>query len=62
VTFAALVARFIWRAEWYDVWRWGVPGIDLLAVYAAYISAAAACGWLLATLVTRNERLRRSRK
>ena len=56
LTFAALMARFIWRAEWYDVLRWGVPGIDLLAVYAVYIGGAGAFGWFLATLVTPKER------
>lgn len=52
LTLAALMARFIWRVEWFDVWRWGVPSLRVLAVYAAYISAAGAVGWSLGALVT----------
>jgi hypothetical protein len=62
LTFAALMARFIWRVEWFDVLRWGIPSFQVLAVYAAYISAAGAFGWFVATLGTPNERLRRLRR
>jgi hypothetical protein len=56
------MARFIWRVEWFDVLRWGIPSFQVLAVYAAYISAAGAFGWFVATLGTPNERLRRLRR
>jgi hypothetical protein len=51
-TFAAVMARFIWRVEWFDVFRWGMPNLRVLAACAAYVSVAGAVGWLLATLVT----------
>ena len=49
---AAAMAYAIWRVEWFDVFRWGVPDLDLLAVYACYIGGAAAVGWGLAAGVT----------
>ena len=52
--FAGAMARFIWRVEWFDVLRWGVPSVRVLAVYAVYISVAGAIGWFLAVLVTPN--------
>jgi hypothetical protein len=52
LTFAAAMAHFIWRVEWFDVLRWGIPSFRLLAVYAAYVSVAGAIGWFLAVLVT----------
>jgi len=46
--FAAAMANGIWRWEYTDVFRWGVPGPRLLLVYACYVGAAAAAGWALA--------------
>jgi hypothetical protein len=46
--FASAMARFIWRVEWFDVLRWGVPSFHVLAVYAVYVSVAGAIGWFLA--------------
>jgi hypothetical protein len=49
---AAVVARAIWILEWFDVFRWGMPGPQQLAVYAFWTGAAAAAGWFMAALVS----------
>ena len=58
-TLAAVVASGIWRIEWFDVFRWGVPDPSVMAVYAVYVGAAAAAGWFVAALVTRRGFLHR---
>lgn len=50
--FASATAYAIWRVEWFDVFRWGVPGPKQLFVYACYVSACGTLGWFLAALVT----------
>jgi hypothetical protein len=52
LVFATATAYGIWRVEWFDVFRWGTPGPDLLAVYACYVGVTGSVGWFLATLVT----------
>jgi hypothetical protein len=47
---AGATAYGLWRVEWFDVFRWGVPGPDLLVVYAVYVGASAAAGWYLPAL------------
>ena len=51
--FAAVMVYWIWRLEWFDVFRWGMPGPSLLLVYACYVSAFAAIGWFVAARFTR---------
>lgn len=50
--FATAMVNFIWRVEWFDVFRWGMPTLDLLVVYACYVAAAGAIGWVLAAAFT----------
>ena len=50
--FASATAYGIWRLEYFDVFRWGIPGPQMLIVYAAYIGAAGAIGWGLGRFVT----------
>jgi hypothetical protein len=49
---ATACAYGIWKVEWFDVFRWGVPGGRLLFVYGCYIAAFASFGWFAATLLT----------
>ncbi len=45
--FAASTGYTLWKLEWEDVWRHGFPdNPGLLSVYAAYIAAYGAAGWL----------------
>jgi hypothetical protein len=50
--FASATAWGIWRLEYFDVFRWGIPRPGILMVYAAYIAAAGALGWGLARFLT----------
>jgi hypothetical protein len=50
--FGAATAYGIWRAEWFDVFRWGIPGPELLFVYACYVATFATLGWFAAALFT----------
>jgi len=52
MAFAAAAAYGIWRVEWFDVFRWGMPGLRLLLVYGCYVGASGAIGWFLAALLT----------
>ena len=49
---AAATAYGLWRLEWFDVFRWGMPAPRLLVVYACCVGIAGSAGWLLAGLVT----------
>jgi hypothetical protein len=49
---AAAMAYAIWRVEWFDVFRWGMPSPDLLIVYACYVGVAGSAGWFLAAMLT----------
>jgi hypothetical protein len=49
---AAATAYGIWRLEWFDVFRWGMPSGQLLVAYACYVGVAGSAGWILAALVT----------
>jgi hypothetical protein len=46
--FAAAMAYGLWRLEYTDVFRWGMPGPRLLVAYACYIGVAGSVGWALA--------------
>jgi hypothetical protein len=60
--FAAATGYTLWRVEWYDVWRHGMPSAYyLLSVYVPFLSGYAAVGWLFGTLVApASSRTRRS--
>lgn len=54
LAFAAAANCVIYRMEWFDVWRHGVPGAAyLLQVHAPYTAATALMGWLFGALVAR---------
>ena len=58
--FAASTAHFLYRMEWFDVWRHGVPPISLILVgYVPWISAVALVGWWLGGLIAPRPVLRR---
>jgi hypothetical protein len=62
LAFAAATAYGIWRVEWFDVFRWGVPGAGLLVVYALYVGASGTLGWFLARLFMPRRVSHRQRK
>lgn len=47
VAFAAGTAYAIYHIEWSDVWRHGTPSADQLLVYAGYMTAFGALGWVI---------------
>jgi hypothetical protein len=56
ILFASATAYWIWKIEWFDVFRWGTPAPRLLVVYAAYVAALGTAGWFLAVLFTPRKR------
>ena len=54
-SFAMSTAYMLWRTEWYDVWRHGIPSLSYLVGYVPYIAAFAAVGWLLAGAFFRHD-------
>jgi len=52
--FACGSAYTLWRLEWFDVWRHGVPGASQLLIYACYSAAFGAIGWILARIILLN--------
>jgi hypothetical protein len=46
-SFASSTAYMLWRMEWFDVWRHGIPPLSYVILYVPYIAAFAAVGWLL---------------
>jgi hypothetical protein len=52
-SFAVSTGYMLWRMEWFDVWRHGVPPLDYLAVYAIYIVVMAGAGWCIGSLMLR---------
>ena len=60
VTFAAPCGYMLYRMEWFDVWRHGIPPVSyFVTAYVPYIGAFAALGWLLAAWVVPRSRLAR---
>ena len=55
--FAVATMFTLWRLEWFDVWRQGVPGVTYLLFYVPYVAGAAAIGWVIRIIVTRPGRL-----
>ncbi len=52
VGFSVTTAYCLWRVEWYDVWRHGIPSVRYLCfAYLPYLVVSAVIGWLVATLV-----------
>jgi hypothetical protein len=50
--FAAVTAYMLWKMEWFDVWRHGVPPASyLLVYYAPYITVIGVTGWFLGGLL-----------
>lgn len=50
--FAAASAYFIWRMEWFDMWRHGVPPIGyILRAFVPYTAALAMAGWFVGGLI-----------
>jgi hypothetical protein len=60
--FAVSTGYWLWRVEWFDIWRHGPPAARyLLFVYAPYLAGAAALGWLVGTfIVPTSSRTRRA--
>ena len=59
-SFATSTGYMLWRMEWFDVWRHGVPSLDYLAVYAIYIGVMAGAGWCIGSLMLRRSASLRS--
>ena len=49
--FASVSTYTLWRIEWFDVWRHGVPPLSYLLIYACYASVFGAIGWFLARAI-----------
>lgn len=52
VTFAAGVGYALYRVEWFDVWRHGVPPVTYLIGYLPFLLVGAAAGWWVARCLT----------
>ena len=47
----------LWRLEWFDVWRHGIPPLSfILSAYGPYLAVFAAAGWIAAGKVSRTAR------
>jgi hypothetical protein len=58
VGFAAAAIYMIWRIEWFDVWRHGVPPVGyMLTAFGPYSASVAAAGWGLGALVVPRARV-----
>ena len=56
--FAAATAYFIWRIEWFDVFRHGMPPVGyFLGAFFPYMTVLGAVGWFLGTLITPRTRV-----
>jgi hypothetical protein len=56
VAFTIGPAYFLWRMEWFDVWRHGVPPMSyLLVTYVPYLTCFAVAGWWLASRLLRRD-------
>jgi hypothetical protein len=48
VGFAAANAQLLWRMEWFDVWRHGIPPIGyIIAAYLPYTAVFGLLGWFV---------------
>jgi hypothetical protein len=52
VGFASWPGYLLWRMEWFDMWRHGVPPISYLATtYLPYMASLALLGWFIGGLI-----------
>ncbi|HTV02717.1 MAG TPA: hypothetical protein VMF13_19355 [Luteitalea sp.] len=51
VACATGVSYALYRVEWFDVWRHGVPPLTYLAGYAPYVLVAGLVGWCVGSLI-----------
>lgn len=57
--FAASTAYWLWRMEWFDVWRHGVPPFGyIITAYFPYTAAFGLFGWFIGGLIARPPRRR----
>jgi hypothetical protein len=49
--FASSPAYWLWRMEWFDVWRHGVPPISYLFGYLPYVIGFGVVGWFVGRLI-----------
>lgn len=56
--FASATGYALWRLDWFDVWRHGLPGTRYLMFCVPYLAGAAAIGWLIGRVVARPVRRR----
>ena len=53
IGFAAASGYVIWRMEWFDVWRHGMPSAAyLLTAYAPYVAVYAGIGWFIGSRIS----------
>ena len=54
LAFACTTGFSLWRIEWFDVWRHGVPRISyILSAYGPWVMAFASVGWIIGSLIVR---------
>jgi hypothetical protein len=52
IGFAAASGCVIWRIEWFDLWRQGMPPVGyLLTVYAPYVAVYGGIGWFIGSRI-----------
>jgi hypothetical protein len=55
--FAASTAYWLWRMEWFDVWRHGVPPISyIINAYLPYTAVFGLVGWFAGGLIAGRSR------
>ena len=55
--FAAACGYLLWRLEWSDVWRHGVPSLDYtITAYLPYLLVFGALGWYAGSLISPSRR------
>jgi hypothetical protein len=58
LAFTIATAFSLWRMEWFDVWRHGVPTVSyMLAAYGPWLTLFASLGWLVGSLIVRTSKL-----
>ena len=56
--FSAASAYFIWRMEWFDVYRHGMPSVTyMLTSIVPYTLIVGLTGWLLGMCITPRQRI-----
>jgi hypothetical protein len=58
LAFACATAFSLWRMEWFDVWRHGVPPVSyMLAAYSPWLTVFGVLGWITGSLIVRRSQL-----